>query len=89
MALITKDVIIERFTSKLKDRLGAKILGIYLFGSIVKFIDTKESDIDILVVYSGVNEYHLLEVASEISFNIACEYGRLIENVPMSKHEFE
>lgn len=89
MALITKDVIIEGFTSRLKDRLGKKILGVYLFGSTAKGTDTEESDIDILVVYSGVDEFHLLEIASEISFNIACEYGRLIETVPMSKEEFE
>jgi len=88
MVLITKDII-EHFTSELKNRLGEKILGVYLFGSVAKGMDTEESDIDILVVYSGVDEYHLLEIASEISFNIACEYGRLIETVPMSKQEFE
>ena len=89
MATVTKDVIIERFSSELKNRLGEKILGIYLFGSTAKGMDTEGSDIDILIVYSGIDERHLLEIASEISFNIACEYERVIETIPMSKQEFE
>ncbi len=88
MRLRTEDIT-ERFASELKKRLGDKILGIYLFGSASKGSDTEESDIDILVVYSEIDEHYLLEIASEISFNIACEYGRLIETIPMSKQEFE
>lgn len=64
-------------------------MGIYLFGSVAKGLATEESDIDVLVVYSDVDEHNLLEVASEISFKIACEEGRLIEIVAMSKQEFE
>jgi len=30
-----------------------------------------------------------LEIASELSFKIACEEGRIIETIPMSKEEFE
>ena len=81
--------IIEYFASELRERLGAKILGIYLFGSTAKGTSSEESDIDILVVYSDMEEWDLLEVASEISFGIACEKGKLIETVPMSKQEFE
>jgi uncharacterized protein (UPF0332 family) len=89
MTSVTKDAIIELFTSRLKDCLKEKILGVYLFGSTAKDVDKEESDIDILVVYFGIDEYHLLEIASEISFSIACEYGRLIETIPMSRQEFE
>jgi uncharacterized protein (UPF0332 family) len=81
--------IIARFSSELKERLNDKILGIYLFGSAAKGSDTEESDIDILVVYSEIDEHYLLEIASKISFNIACQYGRLIETIPMAKQEFE
>ncbi len=81
--------IAERFASELEDRLGEKILGIYLFGSTAKGTATEGSDIDVLVVYSDVDEWSLLEVASEISFKILCEEGRLIETVPMAKQEFE
>ena len=88
MAAVNK-YIMDRFFSELRDRLGEKILGIYLFGSVAKGLATEESDIDVLVVYSDVDEHNLLEVASEISFKIACEEGRLIEIVAMSKQEFE
>lgn len=81
--------IIEHFAMELKERLGKKILGIYLFGSTAKGTATEESDIDVLVVYTDMEEWTLLEVASEISFKIACEKGRLVEIVPMSKQEFE
>ena len=87
--MVALSKIIERFTSELRERLGEKILGIYLFGSAAKGTATEESDIDLLVVYSDMEEWNLLEVASEISFKIACEEGKLIETVPMSKQEFE
>lgn len=83
------DMIIDSFANELRNSLGEKILGIYLFGSVAKGISTPESDIDVLIIYSGIAERRLLEIASEISFKIACKYGRLIEAVPMSKLEFE
>lgn len=88
MAAISKDII-ERFASELKDRLSERILGIYLFGSTAKGTATEESDIDVLVVYSNIDERSLLEVASRISFEIACKEGKLIEIIPMSKEEYE
>lgn len=88
MKLLNEDIA-RYFASKLKELLGRKILGVYLFGSVAKGVDIEESDIDILVVYSGVDERHLLEIASGISFNILCEYGKLIETIPMSKQEYE
>jgi predicted nucleotidyltransferase len=81
--------ILEDFTSELKARLGEKILGVYLFGSVAKGTATEESDIDILVVYRDVDERSVLEIASEISFKYACEYGKTIETIPMSEQEFE
>lgn len=83
------DEIIKSFTGKLRKCLEGKILGVYLFGSVTKGMSTPESDIDMLVVYSGIDEWSLLKTTSEISFKIACKYGRLIETIPMSKQEFE
>jgi len=83
-----KDVV-DYFVSELRDHFGEKILGVYLFGSTAKGTATSESDIDVLVVYSDIDERNLLEIASEISFKIACEEGKLIETIPMSKQEFE
>ena len=81
--------IVDSFVEQLKERFGDKILGAYLFGSTVKGAATSESDIDVLIVYADMNERDLLEAASEISFRLACEEGKLIEAVPMSKEEFE
>jgi len=81
--------VVDYFVSQLRDHFGEKILGVYLFGSTAKGTATLESDIDVLVVYSDIDERNLLEVASEISFKIACEEGKLIETIPMSKQEFE
>ncbi|MFQ6092780.1 MAG: HEPN domain-containing protein [bacterium] len=85
----SKSRAVESFVAELQGRLGEKIRAIYLFGSTAKGTDVPESDIDLLVVYSGVNERALLEVASQISFKIVCELGELIQTVPMSKEEFE
>lgn len=88
MDVITRKII-ENFASELKARLDEKILGIYLFGSVAKGTSTEESDIDILIIYRDVDERGVLEVASEISFKYACQYGKTIEAIPMSEKEFE
>jgi uncharacterized protein (UPF0332 family)/predicted nucleotidyltransferase len=85
---VMKDIV-DSFVEQLKERFGSRILGAYLFGSTAKGIATSESDIDVLIVYSDMNERDLLEAASEISFGLACEEGKLIEPVSMSKQEFE
>ena len=87
--MVESSKIIEHFASELRGCLGEKILGIYLFGSTAKGSATEESDIDVLVVYSGMEEWDLLKIVSEISFRIACEQGKLVETVTMSKEEFE
>ena len=84
-----REDIVDYFVSELRKKFKGKILGVYLFGSIAKGTATPESDIDILVVYSDIDERKFLEVASEISFKVACEGGKLIETIPMSKEEFE
>ena len=60
--------IVDSFLEQLKDRFGNSILGVCLFGSTAKGTATAESDIDVLIVYSGIEERTLLEVASKISF---------------------
>ncbi len=44
------DTIINSFTKELRDSLGEKISGIYLFGSVAKGLSTPESDIDVLYI---------------------------------------
>jgi len=81
--------IVDSFLEQLKERFGSNILGAYLFGSTAKGTATAESDIDLLIVYSGIEERMLLEAASEIIFRLACEEGKLIEAIPMLEQEFK
>jgi len=80
---------LEEFIFELKKRLGDKIWGIYLFGSLAKGKANEESDIDLLVVYSDMEERKFVEVVSEIGFSILMETGELIEVIPMLKEEYE
>ncbi len=80
---------LNEFKNEIRKRLGRLILGIYLFGSVAKDTFKAESDIDVLIVYSGIDERTLLETASEITFDLACRYGELIEVVSMSKEEYD
>lgn len=73
----------------MKKRLGKKILGIYLFGSTAKGTSAQDTDIDVLIVYTGLAERRLLEITSDISFNIVLSSGESIETVIMTKKEYE
>lgn len=84
-----KKLALDKFTRRLRDPLGDKILGIYLFGSTAKGTSAPDSDVDMLVVYTGIDEHQLLELTSEISFEIALSDGELIEPVTISKEEYE
>lgn len=85
---VRKERAINRFVSEIRSSLGDNISAILLYGSTAKDIAKEESDIDILIVYSGIDEQKVLEVASEISFKIACEENELIEVVAMSEEEY-
>ncbi len=80
---------LEKFVFELEKCLGDKIWSIYLFGSLTKGTAREGSDIDLLVVYSDMEERSFLEVVSEIGFNILMDTGELIEVIPMMKEEYE
>ena len=75
--------------SELKAKLGDKLLEVYLFGSTAKGEATPQSDLDVLVVYSEIEERDVLRSISDLGFQIACEFDELIEPVVMSKEEYE
>ena len=59
---------LEKFVLELEKRLNDKIWGIYLlFGSFAKGTAREGGDIDLLVVYSGIEERRFLEVVSDYS----------------------
>ena len=80
---------IEKFLDRVKEGLQERLWCVYLFGSVAKETAREGSDIDILIVYSDLDERSLLETISEINFHIAVEEGELIQVIPMSKEEYE
>lgn len=80
---------VDKFITILREHLKEKLWGIYLFGSIAKGTAEEKSDIDMLIVYSNLDEHKLLEIVSEISFKVALETGELIETILMSKEDYE
>jgi len=64
-------------------------LEIYPFGSPAKGEAAPESDIDLLIIYSDISEAVVLEVVSEIGFEVACQWGEMIEPTLMLKAEYE
>lgn len=85
----TKEDALKEFTSRLRGALGDRITGIHLYGSLAKGAAKAGSDIDLLIVHKRVERSKLLDVISEIAFDIACKYAELIETVPMSEEEFK
>jgi predicted nucleotidyltransferase/uncharacterized protein (UPF0332 family) len=84
-----KKLALNAFATEIRRRFGNKILGLYLFGSTAKGTAVRGSDIDVLIVYTGLEERTLLEAISEISFDIALSRGESIEATLMTKEEYE
>jgi predicted nucleotidyltransferase/uncharacterized protein (UPF0332 family) len=84
-----KRMALKTFVTEIRKRFGPKILGLYLFGSTAKGTAVRGSDIDVLVVYTGLREKELLKTVSEISFEIALSTGESIETTLMTKEEYE
>ena len=80
---------LDKFISILREHLKEKLWGIYLFGSVAKGTAEDKSDIDMLIVYSDLDERKLLEKVSEISFRVVLETGELIETILISKEDYE
>jgi len=59
--------VIDYYVSELREHFGEKILGVYLFGSAANGTATSESDIDVLIVYSNIDERNLLRILSILS----------------------
>lgn len=84
-----KEEALSRFVRGLEQHLGDKVWGLYLFGSVAKGTDTPESDIDVLVVYSGGSKKEVEGIVDELAFDIACETGEGLETILMSEEEYK
>ena len=70
------DTIVNLYASQVNERYKPK--GIYLYGSHVKGIATKYSDIDIAVVFDSNEEDEYMDIFSDL-FSIAAKYDANIE----------
>ena len=79
---------VEKFVSRLKERAEDRIYAIYLFGSMAKGRSRPDSDIDVLVVFSGSGGEKVWDDVLDLSFEISCELGEVIQAVLMSEEEY-
>jgi len=84
-----KKKVLREFTTRLQQLFQEGIAMIYVYGSLAKGTATPSSDIDVLIVYKDIEMSELLDAISEITFNLACEYGELIEVVLLNEKEFK
>lgn len=78
-----------KFVTRLQEHLGDKIRGVYLFGSVAKGTDTPESDIDVLIVYSGTDKKRVEDIVDGLAFDVACDTEEGIETILMSEEEYK
>jgi uncharacterized protein (UPF0332 family)/predicted nucleotidyltransferase len=86
--LSSKYKAVNIFTRRIRKQMGNRILGVFVYGSVAKGTASKDSDIDVLVVYKGCSEGKILDTASRISFDIVCSHRQLIEVTAMSIEEY-
>jgi len=84
-----KKKVLDKFAAQVQELLKDRLLAIYHFGSTAKGIGSQESDIDVLIVFTQIEEKDVLEMVSETCFRIACETGEVIEPVLMSEQEYK
>lgn len=83
-----KEKALNIFVEQVQKLFKDNILAIYHFGSSAKGLDIQDSDIDVLIVFTNIEERELLNIVSEVSFEIACDTGEVIEPVLMEESEY-
>ena len=85
---------IERLVNQIKEPLlkmyGEKIKQVILYGSYVRGLATKDSDIDLLVVVDdSLNPSEVRKSLSDVIFDILLEKGELISVIVVPEHFFK
>ncbi|MBE8539365.1 nucleotidyltransferase domain-containing protein [Geoglobus acetivorans] len=76
---------LESFVRILKEKYGDRIRKIILFGSAARGEAGEESDIDVLIVASGVSQREV----SRIAFQVLMEQGGVISSIVEEEEQFE
>ena len=87
-SVFVKQEALKDFTERLRETLGNRVTGIYLYGSMAKGTVDASSDIDVLITFKGIERAKLLDVVSDITFDIACKHRELIEPILLPDREF-
>ena len=77
----------EEFSRAVLNKAGENIHKIIVFGSVAKGLANENSDIDVLVVVSDLNE-DVRKVLSEAAFEIGLRTGESIEYITMDVEEY-
>jgi predicted nucleotidyltransferase len=85
---------IKRLINQIKEHLvglyGEKIKKVILYGSYVRGEETRDSDIDMLVLIDqSLNPFEVRENLSDLVFDILLEEGELISVIAVPEHLFE
>jgi len=79
---------LEAFISELRERLGGKLVKVVLFGSYAKGCADEWSDVDVLVVYTGMERDEATKLVAEAAARVALRYDVPLEPLALSLHEY-
>jgi predicted nucleotidyltransferase len=82
--------LINQIKEHLMKMYGEKIKKVILYGSYVRREQTKDSDIDVLVVVDqSLNPFEVRDSLSDLLFDILLEEGELVSVIAVPEHFFE
>jgi antitoxin ChpS len=81
----TVDRTVHRFVDAVRAEFGARLRGVYLFGSRARGDNDPDSDVDVAVVLTDLSDYaDVEEFLSKASFDLFLETGVFIDPQPIS-----
>lgn len=78
---------IDRFNANIRGRLSNTIRDVRLFGSVARRTDTRESDIDILVLVAK-DDRTISDIIMEVAVDINLEYNVVISPIIMTESHY-
>ena len=82
--------LINQIKTHLAKMYGAGIKRVYLYGSYARNEQTKDSDIDVLVVVDqSLNPFEVRESLSDLLFDIILDEGELVSVIAVPEQLFE
>src|SRR6476646_3709700 len=80
------DPVLARVATKMRERYGARLQGLYLFGSRARGEHRPDSDYDIAVVLDTIDyKWDEVNALADIAFDLLLETGHFISLKPMTR----